>query len=200
MIDGRSCSPFDSTPGGAKRAYLRRPKTFFVALRSPTEVSLSMDLWDGSMGVRIRGLAVEAGECPWVSLGDLLVGDVERELVGVTFIADPDEGLGPCGLDPLLNPDIIHYDEVTTPEADERNPGERGLNHRCEIIWSRSRKIKLEWAQLLSFAQWAWLYPSGTAPAHRRSPIAFVITDVDDLLDGHSLLFPPITFPRLDER
>lgn len=176
-----------------------RPKCLFMTLQAPVGLFLGRSDWDISGQVRIQGIPVEGNDTPWLSFADLLIDVQDRRLVGLTFQIDKPEYWGPMQeAARRLDPRVVHYNDISTAAAQQLYPGEAGKAHRFEITWATATHPRFELAQL-NCGQWFWWYALEGDWGTSRPLVALGITDLDEVLDDHSLSFPEtLSFPPLD--
>jgi hypothetical protein len=174
------------------------PKYLFLSLQPPAEVLLGTAEWNIKDQIRIRGILVEGNDTPWGSFADLLVDLENRCLVGLTYQIDNRQYWRPMQeVAERLNPDVVHYNDISSASAQGMYPGEAGKAHRFEIVWSPARRLGVEIAQLMC-GQWFWCYATEGNWGISPPLLALGITDIDDILKDHDLTFPgKLSFPQL---
>lgn len=175
------------------------PKTLIISLQAPAEVFVESSSWDITAHFRIRGIPVDGNDTPWLSFADLLIDLQDRRLVGLTFQIDKPEYWEPMQqVARRLDPKVAHYNDISTAAAQQAYPGEAGKAHRFEITWATATHLGFELAQL-NCGQWFWWYAMEGDWGISRPLIALGITDLDEVLNDHSLSFPEsLVFPPLD--
>ena len=197
------------------------PNVMVLSLQTPASLYLGVARWDMTADFKIAGLPVEGDDTPFVALADILVDADRGCFAGLTWpIFDP------AYRDPMrqiarrLDPRVVHYNDLSDPDATRSYPTPKGSAHWLEICWSPSKNLTYECAQLCN-GQWFWWYetegdvvampPDSRAEDDRpgyfmpgtwgASPplIALGISHVSDILNDHHLTFPVgLDFPRLD--
>ena len=184
------------------------PKTMIITLRTPVETAFFSGTWGIDAQFYIRGERVDVGEMPWVSMPDVLLDRETRHFVGLTFAIDRELWDASRAIVGKLDPGVIRYNDLTSVEAQMRYPGEAGMVHRCELQWAPATQLEEDVAQLMSSQWWclyahtgtdrAGLFPPRDEPANL--PVGFALTDIDDVLRNHSLIFPEVRSAGLDAR
>jgi hypothetical protein len=148
--------------------------------------------------VKINGTPVEGNDTPWVTLPDLLIDLEDRRFVGLTFqLARPQFWSAMKAISAKLDPRVLRYNEITTPEAIQMYPGESGKAHRLEVTWATAERLGCEWASL-TCGQWFWWYAKTGSWGISPPIVGLGLTDIDMILDGHELVFPAyLGFPLL---
>jgi hypothetical protein len=176
-----------------------KPKYVFLSLTAPAEVALGESDWTIDGQVLIRGMPAEANDTPWVSFPDLLIDEVDRTFVGLTFEIDRDYRVPMQRIAQLLNPQVVRYNDLCHAQDRRVYHDDQDPAHRLEITWIRPRRQGFELAQLLC-GQWFWWYSIEGNWGICPPILALSITDIDEILDSFALRFPKLSLPVLDVR
>jgi hypothetical protein len=168
-----------------------QPKTLFLSLTVPAAIHVGESEWDLNRQLRIEGTDVDGNDTPWCALADLLVDRTTRVFLGVTFGVEEHAFERARRIAQSLNPEVVRYDDVSTEVSKERYRG-WGDTQRFEIAWTPARDLRCEGAQLLC-GQWFWWYALTKGQIDWNRPIAFGISDIDDILRDHNLTFPDVS-------
>lgn len=176
-----------------------QPKYLFLTLQRPAKIHLGASDWDITGQVRLQGVPVEGNDTPWLALADLLVDRQGGYFVGLTFaIDDQQDWKSMKMMAEELDPAVVHYNEISTPEAHRMYEGEAGKTNRFEITWARARTVGFEPAQLCC-GQWFWWYDKQDWTQRSFSVVALGLSGIDEILTDHKLKFPQrLEFPRLE--
>ncbi len=88
-----------------------------------------------------------------------------------------------------LDPQVVCLlDRFFLDGKEQRLPG-ASRQHRFEILWAKPQQPELECAQLLC-GQWMWCYSRNGDWGTTKPIVAVAITDVDEVLGDHGLIFP----------
>jgi hypothetical protein len=176
-----------------------RPKHLFLSLDVPAKFYLGLADWSIGGQVYLQNILVEGNDTPWAStVADLLVDRETDEFVGMAFAIDDQEYWQSMkDIAKRLDPKVVRYNDIATPESRRIYTGHVGTLPRFEITWSSARSLECEAAQLCC-GQWFWWYAKEGSWGVSPPIIALGITDIDEILDAHNLKFPTHTdFPQL---
>ena len=170
---------------------LAKPKTLVLSLIAPAGLFLSEELCDFDQQVRVAGEDVDLSDTPWAAtVADLVVDRSCSSLVGLSFACSNEEHWHAMRhMSKRLDPNVVCLvDRFFLNGEVQQSPG-ASREHRFEIMWAKPGRGELESAQLLC-GQWSWCYSQSGEWAEGRPIVAIAITDVDEILDDHELIFP----------
>lgn len=172
------------------------PHTLLLSLNAPAAIRVDESDLDLSKPLTIAGVGVEGTDAPWPTLADVLVDRSERTFVGVTFAVESYDAHRAERLADRLDHTVVSYATSSVPSFHERYR-DWGDAQRLEIRWGLGRHVVCEGAQL-PCGQWFWWYAAVDGEIQWERPIAFSISDVQDILRKHHVGFPDIShLPQL---
>ena len=174
------------------------PQTLILALQSPPEVCVGYSEWDLRGDFRIREVPVDGNDTPWGVFADLLIDQEDRSFVGLTFeIWNPKYWAPMQEIAKRLDSRVVHYNDLSTADAQRIYVEEAGRSQRFEITWAPARSWGYELAQLCC-GQWFWWYAKKGSWGVSAPIVALGVSDIPDLLRAHKLTFPRhLEFPPL---
>jgi hypothetical protein len=176
------------------------PQTLVISLQPPARIFLGLndDLNDPrGLGLQIGGVLVYGDFPPWPACPDILVDRERGVFAGVTFQVVEAQYEFVRRLASMLDSGVVHYNDISTPQAKDRYPGEAGEAHRLEIIWSPAEALELIPAQL---SEGFWYYANEGLTWDGCMPIvAFQVMSIDEIASRYGLGLPPkFLFPALE--
>lgn len=176
-----------------------RQKTLYLSLQVPAAIHLDESDWNLTKRCEIAGVNVEGGDSPWVGMADLLIDSTTRKFVGLTYqIVDRGEQEQANRIAQRLNPEVVHFDDLSTKVSQQRYAGEAREAQRFEISWAPARDLRFELAQLFcgQFFWWYALEGDWGIPMYgvaTKPIVAIGVSGVDDILSDHNLTFPDVS-------
>jgi len=168
-------------------------ETIFLSLQPPAAIYFDTAEWPLEKSCYISGVRV-VDEVPWCANADLLIDPLTREFIGVTFqLRDRWDWPSARRLAERLDPQVVHYDDISSHESKQRYVDESGKAERFEILWAPRLARQYQLAQLPN-GQWLfWSEERGEWDASlpfKRPLIAFAMSGVSEVLRDHGLTFP----------